>query len=161
MVSSHIILVCTLVLRLEIAFHLCSMIQKNIHLAMHAVAIRVSINDFIPLITQSLIQEYWSHPSDLEILIGPCIKAHSLELDDISALNREAWKNHVMIHNNGNHSVDLISRVVTDLSLLGIKYNNIYRSIRDTGNDDELFSHYRSTHLWEEEWRFLFCVGLK
>ena len=136
--------------------------DPNKHIFAYAHCSYKSINQWLhTLITESLIRKYWCDLSNLQVLIGPCIKAHSLELDDISALDEKDWRNHIMVYEDGTYNVDLISRVVTDLSNLGIIYTNIYRSIRDTWNDDNLFSHYRSTHLWEEEWRFLFCVGLK
>ena len=69
--------------------------DPNKHILAYAHCSYKSINQWLhSLIAESLIQEYWSHPSDLQILLGPCIKAYSLELDDISTLDNKDWRSH-------------------------------------------------------------------
>lgn len=105
--------------------------------------------------------QYHSKEEDLLIYMGPCIKKESYLLPEARQIEKEEWKNFVIVRQDGLFGIDL-SGYVSDFFLKnGLKKDQIIITDVDTGKDLNYFSNYRANHNLDENGRFLFGVGMK
>ncbi|HVX48033.1 MAG TPA: polyphenol oxidase family protein [Candidatus Saccharimonadales bacterium] len=109
-----------------------------------------------------LIEAYEVALDDVRAYFGPAISQDSYFYPKISAeqLADPKW-NKFIDRRGGNYHIDLVGRIVKDMTELGVEPVNISVHPHDTGSDSRYFSHARSLRTGEPEGRNGFAAMLR
>lgn len=111
-------------------------------------------------VIEKMTEAYGSKTSDILVAIGPGIHKESYIKDPKTKIIPD-WKSFVSELENGQVKIDLVGYNKHQLIETGVPKENIEISPVDTAQDEEYFSHYRSSRNGEQEGRFCVVVGMK
>ncbi len=136
---------------------------KNRVIALAHLGWRNTDQRFVELLIGELKKECGTDPADLIAGIGPSIRKESYIFKEGEIAERNLkWGSEFLIPiGRGNVAVDIAGYNIAQIMGTGVKLDNIEISERDTAQDENYFSHYRSARIKEEvEGRIAAVVGM-
>jgi len=107
------------------------------------------------------LRDLGSYPQDLQVVLGPAIKAESYIYDDnIYQKSGPEWKPYLTQLGPNRVAIDLFAYNRQQLLDAGVPEKNIHMSPVNTAADPAWFSHVRSVNTGEPEGRFAAVIAL-
>lgn len=106
-------------------------------------------------------EKYGSDPSELDIVLGPCILADSYLFENVVQKQDPKWSEFIKETDEGLYSVDLVGYVRRQLMESEVREDKVIESRIDTASDRRFYSHYSfERSLRQVNGRFLCVVGM-
>jgi copper oxidase (laccase) domain-containing protein len=106
--------------------------------------------DLASKVVRFLMQEHQSNPTNIQVYLGPCIKAESYIVEGAAQESDPRWQPFLR-HTSSGTSVDIVGFNVAGLKSAGVLGENIQICPTDTATSLDYFSHYRASRSDGEE----------